>query len=200
MRSYERQETVIRYIKLYLCSLFVFIHFLAFLDDGGPPPYFPIELSSLLLRHYTRKAIFLASLTPVTLLVCFTKEMSWCLQGMGMSLFLMVLFDAGNEWFLHLVAVAIFAFCVSSSIDERPLYNLVVFLYLLRMSVKLLYVWHYEMPHHFVKLIDRTKLIAIYGCSGYIQCQDAFITPYVFTFCALLQWLSFIILFYLIKK
>lgn len=200
-------HTVVYYTKLYLASLVILIYIIACLDGEGLP-YMPIELSSLLISHYTRKAVFLASLAPVTLLLCFARPMRWSMRGMGISLFLMALFDLGNEWLLHLLAVGTFGLCLASNVKvgklvcgQRILYTLVVPLYLLRVVGKLLYVWQWEMiDGGGASLIGRMKVLATLGCNGYSQCQAPLLTPYIFSFSAILQWLLFGLLVMLVNE
>lgn len=188
----------IRHVKLYLFILFLLIHLIASLDDRGIP-YFPIELSSLLATYYARKAIFLAGLVPITIFLCFAKSMPWSVQGIGLSLFLMILFDIGNEWFLHLLAVCIFAFSLNAILvepNERRLFYYIILLYLARLLLKTLFVWYYERSG--ASLIVNIKVLSALGCSGYNHCAMPSLTPYVFKLCALLQWTIFILLTHII--
>lgn len=199
----ELHLNVIYYIKVYLFCLLVFIHGVTFIDGEGQPPYLPIELSSLLMTHYTRKAIFLACLTPVTLLLCFAKPMRWSLSGTGIGLFFMILFDNDNEWFLHLIGVMIFALALLSNINLHNNKNrhllLVILLYLSRNAIKLFYVWQYELHYNYT-ITGRINVIAALGCNGYTQCLEPLITPYVFAFSALLEWALFILLAHVINE
>ena len=190
----------IRHLKLYLLSLYALIHLISFYDERGIP-YFPIELSSLLATHYTRKSIFLAALVPITLFLCFSKSMPWPGQGIGLSLFLMVLFDVGNEWFLHLLAVAIFGLSINAILTTaytRRLFGYIVLCYLSRLLLKTLFIWCYEMAptsnSSNTSLIVKIKVLSALGCSGYNQCALPSMTTYLFQFCALLQWAIFILL------
>lgn len=202
----ERHQNVIFHIKLYLCGLFVLINAFALLDGEGVP-YMPIELSSLLIAHYTRKAIFLASLVPVTLLMCFAKPMQWSMRGIGISFFLMALFDQGNEWFLHLLAVIMFALCIGSTLKEskslakeRILYIAVVILYLSRILGKLMYISYYEEIPGGGSVTGRMKMLATLGCSGYTQCQEPDLTPFIFRLSAIVQQISFLLLVFVINE
>lgn len=183
------------YAKFYLLCLFLLIHMVALLDDSGIP-YFPIELGSLLATYHTRKSLFLAGIVPVCLLLWVSDPNDWPLRGLGMGLFLMILFDVGNEWPLHILGVVIFAFCMVEHIRKtgRPrLAKTILALYTLRLVLKLLYVWSCEY-HQYSSFVDRYKELSALGCSGYTQCEHPFATVWFFRCCAVLQWMLFILL------
>lgn len=186
----------------YLFGILIFIHLFAYFDSEGVP-YVPIELASLLTSHYTRKALFLAFLTPVTLLVCFAKPMQWSLRGIGISLFLITLFDHGNEWFLHLLGILTLALCLASIVKEsknerqRHLFALLITLYMVRTGIKLFYVSVYEMRQGDERegVIQRIKTLTTQGCyNNTLHCLEPSMTPSIFRLTAMLQWFSYIIL------
>lgn len=185
------------YAKFYLLCLFLLTHLIALFDESGIP-YFPIELSSLLATYHTRKSVFLAGIVPVCLLLWVSDPDDWPLRGLSMGLFLMVLFDAGNEWPLHMVGVFIFGLCAEEHIRKtgRPrLFKTILTLYTVRLVAKLLYVWCCEYQHQTSSsLVERYKELSAFGCSGYIQCEQPLLTVWLFRGCALLQWLLFILL------
>jgi len=154
---------VIWYAKLYLLGLFLFIHLYAALDKDGIP-YFPIELSALIATYYTRKAIFLAGVTPISLLFWTLEAENWPYKGIGVSLFLMTVFDVANEWPLHLLCVCAFNFCLYQNNKESRLFVPLVCLYGVKSVISL-------------------------ACSGYIPCGNA-----LFIGKGVLQWCLFILL------
>ena len=191
----ERRGTYFGYAKWYLLGLFIVLHGVALLDHHGMA-YFPIEVASLLATHHTRKSIFLAGIVPICLFLWIEEADDWPLRGIGMSLFLMTLFDVANEWPLHIVGVMLFAFCVARYANKTGrdgLFKATVALYSLKVLLKLLYVWSYEYGTQ-VSLPQRMKELSAMGCSGYVQCEQPLMTEGVLKFAALIQWSLFILL------
>lgn len=135
LNAHLKDRELVCYVKIYLFALYLFIHLVALFDHQGLP-YYPIQLSSLLLVSYTRKAIFLAGIGPVCIqLWCVRDEERWPLKGIGLSLFIMTLFDEANDWPLHLLGVCIFAYCLFHNTKvqaQRELLNLIILLYVIK--------------------------------------------------------------------
>jgi hypothetical protein len=170
------------------------VHLLALIDGYGIP-FYPIELSALLTTFYMRKAIFLACITPISVMLWVLRADNWQLKGMGVSLFLMSLFDEGNEWPLHMLGVVLFGVCLFHNTVEqrkRSMLMCVIALYGARITLRTLYLYIYE-TH------GRSKEIAATGCSGgsgigYTYCAHPELTQNVLKTVASLQWGIFILL------
>lgn len=197
----ERRGAYFGYAKWYLLGLFVVLHIISTLDYHGIA-YFPIEVASLLATHHTRKSIFLAGIVPICLFLWIEEAEDWPLRGIGMSLFLMTLFDVANEWPLHMVGVLLFAFCLAryaNKTGRQSLFKATVTLYSLKVLLKLLYVWCCECHLQKVSLLERVKELSALGCSRYIQCEQPLMTEGVLKFASLIQWGLFILLSFIVR-
>lgn len=187
---------VTRALRTWFLTLILLFYLLAMLDRQGGPPYYPIELSALLMDHYYRKTAFLAILLPPCLLLCFARNLDWRPKGIGLSLFVMTLFDIGNEWALHLIGVLIFGVSlyqlVQNHAHRQKLFQFILLLYIAKQSLKFGAVTLLEQSTH---LFTHTHHLMIYGCSG---CNH----PLTLTFLrlsALFQWLIFFLLFLIVE-
>lgn len=190
----RKQRKLLWSAKLYLMCLYFFVFMFALLDGHGIA-FYPIELSALLTRFYMRKAIFLAGITPISVLLWVLRPDSWQLRGMGVGLFLMSLFDERNEWPLHLASVLLFGVCLFYNTDEKiPKRNrtlqcvVLTLLYVIRILLRTLYLYIYETP-------GRSNQLAVLGCGdGGHYCRRPELTPVVLKTVASLQLIIFILL------
>ena len=152
-----------------------------------------------------RKAIFLAGITPISVLLWLLKPDSWQLKGMGVSLFLMSLFDENNEWPLHLASVLLFGVCLFYNTEEHVttkrmsrrtfLCITLYILYVVRITLRTLYLYLYETP-------GRSKMLAVLGCSGSgaHSCMQPELTPVILKTVASLQMTIFVLLSVIINE
>lgn len=140
--------------------------------------------------YHIRKALFLAGIGPISVLLWILREDRWTLKGIGVSLFFMILFDSGNEWPLHLLGVLIFGYCVAYNTKQNrqsKLFTLIVFLYTAKTLLCTLYLFLCESS-------VKSKELYAFGCSGYIQCANPILTSLILKSAAYTQWFIFFLL------
>jgi hypothetical protein len=192
-------KKVIFRLKIYLWVLFLAIQLIAYLDFLNVS-YYPMELAAILATRSNMKNLFLAFLSIPCGFLLVARPFGWSLKGVGIGLFLITLFDMGNEWFLHMLAVALFAFSLMASIKERlgvVCFALVVLLYATRLFIKFNLLSLFEGP----LFLSDIKQLLVTGCaaSSY-SCAWPSVTQRLLRMNGLIELASFILLSFAIYK